>query len=123
MITIPTLSQLISDVRTDLESKFGDSIPLVGKIFLNALAAVQGGKLKLYYLVIGSLQKNIFVDTADPEATGGTLERFGRVKLGRNPFPATAGSYVVEVTGTVGAVILAGTTFRSNDDSTNPIIV
>lgn len=120
MITIPTLSQLISDIRNDLESKFGDSIPLVGKIFLNALAAVQGGKLKLYYLVIGSLQKNIFVDTADPEATGGTLERFGRVKLGRNPFPATAGSYVVSVTGEVGSVILGGTTFRSNDDSTNP---
>lgn len=120
MITIPTLAQLIADTRADLEAKFEDNIPLFGKVFLNVLAAVQGAKLKLFYLVVANLQKNVFVDTAEPEAGGGTLERFGRIKLGRNPFPATAGSYSVEVTGDVGAIIEAGTIFRSNDDSTNP---
>lgn len=120
MITIPTLSELYDAVKTDLETKFGDSIPAFGKNFLRVLSAVQAAKLKVYYLAIGHLQKNIFVDTAEPEATGGTLERFGRVKLGRNPFAATQGQYQIEVTGTVGAVIEVGTTWKSNDDSTHP---
>lgn len=120
MITIPTLSELYEDILDDLESEFIITIPGFGKVFLIALAAVQAGKLKLYYLAIGKLQKNIFIDTADPEASGGTLERFGRIKLGRNPFAATAGQYVVSVTGTVGAVIEASTTFKSNDDTVNP---
>lgn len=120
MITIPTLSQLYTDVISDLESEYSTSIPLFGKVFLRALAAVQAGKLKIYYLVIGNLQKNIFVDTAEPEIIGGTLERFGRVKLGRNPFPAQAGQYTVEVTGNIGSTVPQGTTFKSNDDSVNP---
>ncbi len=120
MITIPTLSELFEDILDDLEAEFNITIPGFGKVFLIALAAVQAAKLKLYYLAIGKLQKNIFIDTADPEASGGTLERFGRIKLGRNPFAATAGQYVVAVTGTVGAVIEASTTFKSNDDTVNP---
>lgn len=120
MIAIPTLSELFESVRDDLEATYGDQIPLFGKVFLNALAAVQAGKLKIYYLAIAATQKNIFIDTADPEATGGTLERYGRVKLGRDPFPAVAGQYTVDVTGQIGATIPAGTTFKSNDDSLNP---
>jgi uncharacterized phage protein gp47/JayE len=120
MITIQTLSQIREDIIADLEAQYGDSIPLVGKVFLNALATVQAGKLKLMYLAIGLLQKNIFVDTADSESSGGTLERYGRIKLGRNPFPATAGQYEVSITGTIGGVIPGQTIFKSNDDSSNP---
>lgn len=120
MISIPTIAQLKADILADLEAQYGESIPAFGKVFLYALAGVQAAKLKLYYLAIAHLQKNIFVDTADPEARGGTLERFGRIKLNRNPFPATAGQYEIEVTGTVGAVIASGTTFKSDDDSVNP---
>lgn len=120
MTTIPTLSQLYTAVLTDLESQYGITISLFGKVFLRALAAVQAGKIKLLYLVLGNLQKNIFVDTADPEALGGTLERFGRVKLNRNPFPAIAGQYTATVTGSIGSIIAAGTTFKSDDDSLSP---
>lgn len=120
MITIPTTSQLYNAVLSDLQAAYGSSIPLFGKNFLRVLAGVQAGKLKLYYLAIAELQKNIFVDTADPESSGGTLERFGRVKLGRDPFPAQAGKYSVTVTGSTGAIIPAATTFKSNDDSINP---
>lgn len=120
MITIPTISTLYTQIKTDLEGKFGETIPVFGKIFLNALAGVQAAKLKIYYLAIAALQRNIFPDTADPESIGGTLERFGRVKLGRNPFAATAGQYTIQVTGTIGAIIEAGTTFISDDESTNP---
>lgn len=120
MITIPTLSQLYTQILADLEAEFNITIPLFGKNFLRALAAVQAAKLKLYYLAIGNLQKNIFPDTADAEASGGTLERFGRVKLNRNPFPAVAGQYTVAVTGTIGATIPAQSTFKSDDTSTSP---
>src|SRR5690349_13978165 len=98
MISIPTTNQLYEDILADLEAEYGQSIPLFGKIFLRAFAGVQAAKLKLLYLSIANLQKNIFIDTADPEASGGTLERFGRIKLGRNPFPATAGQYEIQVT-------------------------
>jgi len=120
MITIPKLQELKDQIIADLENEFNISIPLFGKNFLRVLASVQAAKLKIIYLAIGVLQKNIFIDTADPESIGGTLERFGRIKLGRNPFAATAGEYLVDVTGTVSAVIDANTTFKSNDDSASP---
>jgi uncharacterized phage protein gp47/JayE len=120
MIQIPTLSQLYNQILEDIEAEYTVTIPLIGKNFLRALAAVQALKLKLFYLAVAVVQKNIFPDTADPESMGGTLERFGRVKLGRGPFPATAAQYEVEVTGTIGSIIPASTTFKSNDDSLNP---
>lgn len=120
MIPIPTFSQLYAAEISNLQAEFGVSISLFGKVYLRAQAAVHAGVLYLFYLTLGRLQKNIFVDTADPEATGGTLERFGRVKLGRDPFPARAGQYTVEVTGQIGSVISLNTTFKSNDDSLSP---
>lgn len=120
MTTIPTISELYNRILTSLETEFSANIPLVGKNFLRALAAVLAVQQKMAYLRLGAVQKNIFIDTADPESKGGTLERYGRVKLGRNPFPAIAAQYEIQVTGEIGAVIKASTTFKSNDDSTNP---
>lgn len=119
-MTIPTINELYNAVLNDLKTELGITESTFGKTFLMPLAAVQAAKLKLYYLAIASLQKNIFVDTADPESKGGTLERFGRVKLGRGRFPATAGVYVLNVSGEASAVIPAQTTFKSNDDSNSP---
>lgn len=120
MITIPTLSELYTSVKSDLEAELTISIPLVGKSFIRALAAVQAGKLYLLYLSLGLVQKNIFPDTADPAAQGGTLDRFGQVKLNRARFSAVAGQYKVQATGTTGATIPAETTWKSDDDSDNP---
>lgn len=120
MQPIPTISELYNSILADLQAQYGISIPTFGKNWLRVKAGVQAAKLKLFYLALGNVQKNIFVDTADPASLGGTLERFGRVKLNRNPFPARAGEYTVEVTGTIGAVIPAQTTFKSNDDSLSP---
>jgi hypothetical protein len=120
MITIPKLKELYDGILADLESSVSITIPFFGKNFLRGLAAVQAAKLKLIYLALAMLQKNIFVDQADPESKGGTLERFGRVKIGRNPFAAIPGQYVVLVTGEAGAVIAESQTFKSNDDSLNP---
>lgn len=120
MITLPTLNQLYTGILSDLETKYSTSISLIGKVVLRAQAMVQAGKLKLVYLAIGNLQKNIFVDTADSESIGGTLERWGRVKLGRNPYQAIQGQYVLQITGSVGATIKASTTFKSDDSSLSP---
>lgn len=120
MTPIPTFAQLYQDVKADLEAEFGASIPAFGKNALRVLAIIRAAELKIFYLLVGKTQKNIFADTADPESMGGTLERFGRVKLNRNPFPAVAGEYSFTVTGTIGSTINASTTFKTNDDSLNP---
>lgn len=120
MSNIPKLSEIYEGLIFDIEAELNITIPTSGKSFLRALAAVLAGVIYLYYLAIGQLQKNVFADTADPEASGGTLERFGRVKLNRNPFPATAGEYALTITGVEGSVIAASTTWKSDDTSLNP---
>jgi len=118
-MTIPTYNELYTSILTDLRNRLEIRF-IVGKIVLNAFAAVQAAKLKLLYLLAAFIFKNIFVDTANSESAGGSLERFGRVKLGRDPFPAEAGEYKLNVEGTIGATISANTTFKSLDNSTNP---
>lgn len=120
MISIPTTAELYADILTNIETEFGVSVPTSGVSMLRALAAADAATLKLFYYAIANVQKNIWCDTAESEAVGGTLERFGRVKLDRLPYPATAGQYTVSVTGTAAAVIPALTTFISDDDSLNP---
>lgn len=117
---IPTIQELYTDIRSDLSTRLSINIPVFGRVVLNALAMVQAGKLKLFWLAIAMVEKNIFIDTADPESTGGTLERFGRVFLGRERNAAIQGQYTVAVTGTIGAVINAGTLFKSDDTATSP---
>jgi uncharacterized phage protein gp47/JayE len=116
VITIPTLSQLYNSVLTDLNTELGITIPIFGKNFNRGLAAVMAGILWLEYKTLGLVQKNIFPDSADEDM----LIRWGLIKINRVPFAATSGQYTVTVTGTTGAVIPALTTFKSNDDSTNP---
>lgn len=120
MAQIPTIKELQDDIIQDLETALGFKIPTFGKSFLRAISQTLAAKLKLYWLAIAQTQKNIWVDTADPVENGGTLDRFGQVKLGRGRFPATQGLYQVEVTGTTSAVIPAGTTFKSDDISSSP---
>ena len=119
MTVIPTYIELYNGVLSDLETQMQVSVPIFGKNFLRALAVVQAGKLWLYYKAIANVQKNIFIDTAEPESIGGTLERFGRVKLNREPFSARAGEYIVTVTGSIGAIIPAQSTFKSDDTVIN----
>jgi hypothetical protein len=120
MRTIPTLSQLYTNVVSDLNAEFGVNISLKKKVALRVQAAVHAGKLWLCYKYIGFAQKQIWPDTADSEFMGGTLERFGRSKLGRNPKQAVAGNYTIQVTGTIGSTIPALQLWKSNDDSESP---
>ena len=57
----------------------------------------------------GGIQKNVWYDTADYETT----VRFGYNILGRYPFPAVAGRYALNISGTAGTFIPAGTSWQS----------
>ena len=116
MLQLPTLQQLDTNIILDLESEYQNTIDPTLRSVLEMFAAVQAGKFKQYYLLIGLLQKNIAPDTADYE----TLLRFGIIKINRYPFAATAGQYTLRVTGSVGAVIPAQTIFKSDDTSFSP---
>ncbi|MBX9450027.1 MAG: hypothetical protein KL787_10060, partial [Taibaiella sp.] len=117
MVNIPKLSELYNSILADLQAELGVTIPLWTKSFIKILAMVQATKMHLAYLALGDVQRNIFPDTADPEAMGGTLERFGRVKIGRMPLTATQGKYIVQVTGDPGATIPVSSTMVTDDDS------
>ncbi len=119
MTTIPSITQLYNDILADLQTEYGVSISSFSKVVLRFFAFVQAAKLKLIYLLIGDVQRNITPDTAYSTANGGTLERWGLVKIGRNPLPATQGVYTCTVTGTNGGTIPASTTFKSDDSSLN----
>ncbi len=120
MINIPRLIDLCNGIKGDIESFFSITIPATGKNFFRAWSNTYGAKLKLLYLLIANAQKNALPDTAEPESAGGSLERFGRLQLNRNPYKPVAGVYELTVTGSIGATLPEGTTFKSDDDSSNP---
>lgn len=119
MALIPTIKEIYKNISDDLKSKLNISDDKLKKV-LNALAAVLTGQLKLTYLVLGDIQKNVFPDTADTSENGGTLDRLGSIHLNRIKRPATGGKFFVSVTGVAASVLRAGLTFKSNDDSLNP---
>lgn len=124
MINLPTILQLETGILSDLQTEYSVNISDAQKVALRAIAATQSGKLWQYYKVVGFTQKNIWPDTADTEANGGTLERFGRVRLGRNPNQPVSGQYTVSVNGSAGTVITGQTTIaKSNDTALNPGIL
>ena len=114
MIT-PTFSELYESTKSDLRNKLGIST-IVGKMVLLAFSAVQAAKLKIFYLAVGLVYKNVFVDQCDND----TILRFGLVKLNRLPRAAIAGEYNITVAGNIGAVIPPGTMYKSLDSSSNP---
>lgn len=120
MITAPTLTELFTAISADFKNRFSISSENDLKRVLTALATVNAGMLKLFYLAVMDVQKNVWPDLADSEEMGGTLERFGRVKLGRDPYPAIQGEYTLTITGEIGGILPIGTQFKSSSESTNP---
>jgi uncharacterized phage protein gp47/JayE len=120
MIAIPTLNELYTQILADLQAETSTTIPVFGKSYLRAQAAVQAAKLKIFYVALSFVQKNTLPDTADSFELGGTLQRWGLIKLGRLPFAATQGTYTVTVTGSIGATIAAQTIFKSKDSASSP---
>lgn len=119
MRAIPNLNELKDAIANDLKQKLNLSDSNL-KYVLDAMDSVLAAQFKLVYLYLSDIQNNIFPDTADIEANGGTLERLGRIYLNRNPRPATSGIFKLSVTGTAGAVLRNSLTFKSNENSKNP---
>lgn len=119
MRSIPTIQELQDALANDLKSKLNLSSTDL-KTVLNAFDTVLAAQFKLVYLFLSDIQNNIFPDTADTSENGGTLEQLGFIYLGRYPNPATIGIFEAEVVGSAGAVLRAGLTFKSNEDSKNP---
>lgn len=116
---IPTIQQLYTKLVTDLKTQLGIVSSLI-KFVINAMSGVLAAQLKLLYLYLVDIQNNQFPDTADTAANGGTLERQGMIYLNRLPFPASNGIYTATVTGTTGALIVAGSIFKSNAGTESP---
>jgi uncharacterized phage protein gp47/JayE len=116
---IPTIVQLYTKLSSDIKSKLG-IVQVLVKFVINALAGVIAAQLKLLYLYQVDVQNNQFPDTADTAANGGTLERQGRMWLGRDPFGATAGVFNATVSGSTGGFVPSGTTFKSDGGTNSP---
>ena len=67
----------------------------------------------MYICTLLIYRKTYSLILADRELDGGTLERFGRARLGRDPFPASAGLYLIDVTGAAGGIIRQGVIFKN----------
>lgn len=119
MKPIPTISELKETISNDLKSKLNLSTDVLKKT-LDAFASVISAIMKTAYLYLANIQDNVFPDTADLEVNGGTLERIGRIQLGRNPRPATVGVFEISVIGVAGSVLKSGLTFKSNENAKNP---
>jgi uncharacterized phage protein gp47/JayE len=119
MKPIPSIQAIYNKLANDLKTKLGLSDNDL-KFVIDAMSGVLAAQFKIVYLYLSDIQNNIFPDTADVAANGGTLERMGLIYLNRLPFPATNGIYAVTVTGVTGAVLRAGLTFKSGDNSTSP---
>lgn len=119
MIKIPTIQELATRVEDQLRAKL--QLPETElKEVLSVVSAVIAAELKLEYLYISDVQRNLFPDTADLAEDGGELNRLGLIYLNRQPLPATDGKYIIVGTGTPGAVLRANLTFKSDDVSRSP---
>ncbi len=118
MKPIPSLVDLQTTLSNDFKTKLNISSDFLKKT-LDGMSSVLAGALKLLYLYLSDVQKNAFPDTADIEANGGTLERFGRIYLNRNLRPATVGVFEIEVFGIASSVLRSGLTFKSNENAKN----
>jgi len=110
----PKLRELQNSILSAFETRFG-TINRGLKSVYRTISQVLAGEIRLVYLYGGAIQRNVFADLADSEINGGTLERFGRAKLGRDPFPASQGVYLVDVAGSIGGIIRAGIVFRAGN--------
>lgn len=119
MREIPSVNDLKEALENDFKSKLNLSSTNL-KYVLDAFDSVLAMQFKLMYLYLSDIQNEIFPDTSSTESNGGTLERFGRIYLNRNPRPATAGIFNLLVNGTNGSVLRSGLTFKSNENSLNP---
>ncbi len=76
MINIPKILELNESIIAAFETEVDAVVNIEGKAALRALFAEQAGLMKVLYLTIGQLQRNMTTDTCDEE----TLLRRGYLR-------------------------------------------
>lgn len=116
MTPIPTINELYLQMLGLYETVGSITLSSFGKSFIRVSSKVFAMQLRLLYTVLAKVERNMSPLTCDID----TLIRIGIMKIGRPPYQAVQGQYVVAVTGPAGATIAANTIFKSNDDSRSP---
>lgn len=106
----PTLTQILSSIQSDINSRLTGADSTLTASVLNVLANVLAGVAFNEYGFIDFVAQQIFPDTATSEF----LRRWGAI-WGVVPIPANPASGYVTCTGTNGVTIPAGTVFQRAD--------
>jgi len=110
----PSLAELIDRVSTDIASRLpGVSATLLRRSLAGILARAEAGAVHSLYGYLDFIARQALPDTAEDEF----LLRWAAIWLpdGRKPATFATGMSAVQVTGTAGKVMLAGTTFQRSD--------
>lgn len=107
-IEFPTYQELIDRIRADIAANLPGVDPTIFGSYVRALADSLSGRA----LDIVELQKQLLKEMFPQTATGKYQERWGGYE-GLTKNPATEATGPITFTGTVGSVILAGTSLNS----------
>jgi uncharacterized phage protein gp47/JayE len=105
----PTLATLVTRVEGDLKSGL-ELVTILRRSFLGVIARVLAGLAHSLFGYIKFIEKQAFPDTATDEY----LERWASI-WGVTRRAATFAEFTLDVTGTNGTVIPAGTVYRRSD--------
>lgn len=104
MYTPPTRTDIEAQIITAIETRTGQTVPLLARAFSRFLAAAIAGALWLLYQVVLWAVKQIFPATADAEALGYLADWY---ELPRGA--SVAAVLTLTISGDTGTVIPAGT--------------
>ena len=119
MNDIPTIKEIYDKIIQDFENNLNTTLQDWGRYFIKAYAMVVAGWMYMLFVKNYFVYRNMLPDTADSTKNGGTLERWGLIKLNRLPFKATQGKYMIEGNATIGSIIPAERVFSSEKNGQN----
>jgi uncharacterized phage protein gp47/JayE len=108
-MTIPTIQQIKDQIISDIESKIGQTIPILTKAFFRVFAGALAGILYLLYRFGLWVYNQIFPQLADDAALIMHGEQFGIIRI-----PAVASELTADATGTPEEIIPAGTLWQQS---------
>jgi len=107
--TLPTTEEIRNRIITDIEAQIGQTTPLFYKAFNRVIAAALAMSWTLLYKLGHWAYKQIFTATQDDDSLALKGAQYGVSRVAASSAVLTA-----TVTGTVGAVVPEGRTFRGN---------
>lgn len=104
-LNVPTLAELVTRIRADLDAQLPGEGAKVRRTFLYVLGGVMGGAIYSLYRLAVRISKNIVIDRIEDESI---LVRIAAV-WGVYKDPGTAATQTLQLSGTNGITIPAGT--------------